>query len=354
MKIGVPRETKEGERRVGLQPAAIAALTAAGHALHVESQAGAAVGHDDAAYARAGAIVGASADAWKCELIVKVKEVQRAEFASLAGQSIFAFQQLVGEPARTRALAAAGVTALAFELVREPSGGFPLLAPMSVISGRMSIEVATRHLRRRPARVLVLGAGNAGLAAAQAALQAGAEVIVLTRSQRSVEAAQAHLGPNARTGLAVPDAVEEAALRADLVVGAALVPGEPTPKLLPRALVKRMSRGAMIVDISIDGGGVAETSRPTTHESPVFVDEGVIHYAVQNMPAADPRASAAALSAAALPYALELANRGIAGAVRGNPALRASVLLWKGRPVHRGVADEAGLAYTPLSDADLA
>jgi alanine dehydrogenase len=189
--------------------------------------------------------------------------------------------------------------------------------------------------------VLVLGAGHAGLEAAKAARAAGAEAVVLSRTASA--AAQA----------ATPQAIERHALDADLVVGAVFVSGAPTPRLLPRALVARMKRGAMIVDISIDAGGVAETSRPTTHANPVYVEEGVIHYCVANMPAADPRAGTAALSAAALPYVHVLAAGGIARAVRDHAALRSGVLLWRGRVNHRGIAEEAGLPYTPLSDIDL-
>jgi alanine dehydrogenase len=220
-------------------------------------------------------------------------------------------------------------------MVRDANGNFPLLAPMSVIAGRMAIEAGTKHLGRVPANVLVLGAGHAGTSAAAAARATGAKVTMLRRAD------------------ATPQAIERAALEADLVVGAVFVAGEPTPKLLSRSLVSRMRRGAMIVDVSIDAGGVAATSRPTTHAEPVFVEEGVIHYCVGNMPAADPALASAALSAAALPYARELASKGIARALRDNAALRAGVLVWKGRVNHAGIAREAGLPYTALSDRDL-
>jgi alanine dehydrogenase len=216
-------------------------------------------------------------------------------------------------------------------MVRDAHGGFPLLAPMSAIAGRMAIDVAARHLGRAPRRVVVLGAGHAGSAAADSARAAGAQVTVLRRSN------------------ATPEAVERAVLEADLVIGAVFVPASPTPKLLPRSLVRRMRPGAMIVDISIDAGGVAETSRPTTHADPVFVEEGVIHYAVANMPAAQPAESARALWSAALPFVQEMAARGIAGAVRDNEALRSGVLLWRGRVNHAGIAAEAGLPFQPLT-----
>lgn len=351
MIVGIPRETKEGETRVALEPAAVASLVADGHELRVERGAGEAVGHRDEAYAAAGAVVVHAAEAWDAELVVKVKEVQPADLPHVrAGRAIFGFQHLPGEPERTRALAGRKATAIAFEMVRDALGGYPLLAPMSRIAGRMAIDVAERHRGAPAARVLVLGAGHAGIAAAREALARGGSALVLTRSQRSCDAARAE-GLEAR--LATPEAIEREALAADVVVGAVFIPATPTPKLLPRGLVRRMRRGAMIVDVSIDAGGVAETSRATTHEEPVYEAEGIIHYAVPNMPAALPREGAAALSAAVLPAVRELAGKGIGRALRENPPLREGVLLWRGRLNHRGIADEAGLPYTPLSDRDL-
>ena len=353
MRIGIPRETKDGELRVSLEPSGVAALVGDGHEVRVESGAGRGVGHGDDAYRNAGAMIATAPQAWQAELIVKVKEIQPADLPHVNAQAIFGFHQLPRAPGRTGELARRGVTAIAFEMVRDARGGFPLLAPMSVIAGRMALDVARSHLGHVPSRVLILGAGHAGLSAARAAMDAGARVTVLTRSEASREAARKHLGDSVETDIASAQSLERCALGADLVVGAVLVPGEPTPKLLPRALVARMRRGALIVDISIDAGGVAETSRPTTHAHPTYIAEGVVHYCVENMPAADPRAAAAALSTAVLPFARELAGKGIARAVRENPALRAGVLLWKGRVNHGGIAAEAGLAYTPLSDADL-
>ncbi len=336
MRIGVPRETKSGELRVALVPDHVAILARDGHEVRVASGAGGGIGHLDSAFLDAGARIVAPAEAWGAELVVKVKEIQHEDHPRLrAGQTIFCFHHLPGEPARTRAVAAGGITAIAFEMVRDATGGFPLLTPMSVIAGRMAIEVGAQYLGRPPRSVLVLGSGKAGLAAAAGALALGAEITVLRRAT------------------ATREGVERAALEADLVVGAVFVPGAPTPKLLPRSLVARMRRGAVIVDISIDAGGVAETSRATTHADPVFIDAGVIHYCVANMPAARPAEAAAAISAAVLPYVRELASKGLARAVRENAALRSGVLAWKGRVNHPGIAEEAGLAYTPLSDRDL-
>jgi len=337
-RVGVPRETKQGEKRVALLPAAVAALVKAGHAVLVEAGAGRGIGHGDDAYAAAGASIVSTAEAWSAGLIVKVKELQDAELDRVPrDRCLFGFHHLPGEPARTAALAARRATAIAFEMVRDAGGDFPLLAPMSRIAGRMAIEVAVEHLGSRPAQVLVLGAGHAGRAAERAARDLGARVTVLRR----------------RDGSCTPERIAAEALAADLVVGAVFVPATPTPKLLPRSLVARMKPGSMIVDISIDAGGVAETSRATSHAQPTYVDEGVVHYAVANMPAARPAEAAAALSEALLPFVLELCDKGIERAVHENDALRAGVLLWRGRVNHPHIAAEAGLPYTPLSEADL-
>jgi alanine dehydrogenase len=349
VRIGIARETKEGERRVALLPAHVSVLTAGGHEVCVERGAGAGIGVPDEAYRAAGARIVSAGEAWGADLVVKVKEVQPGEVALVkAGPALFGYQHLAGEPEMTRALAARGATAIAFELVRDERGGYPLLAPMSVIAGRMAVDAAARILGRELREVLVLGAGHAGLSAARAARDRGARVTVLTRSGTSRDAARRELGPAVDCGLATADAIERNALAADLVVGAVFIPGTPTPKLLPRALVARMRRGSVIADISIDAGGVAETSRPTTHAEPTFVEEGVVHYCVPNIPAADALSSAAALADALLPFVREIAARGIEGAVGENAALRAGVVLWRGHASHRGIAQEAGLPYTPL------
>ncbi len=334
MQVGVPREVKEGERRVALVPEAVGALVAEGHDVQVETRAGLTVGFDDEAYRDAGAMVVTARDAWDAELVVKVKEMQAEDFAlARPGTAVFAFHHLVGAPERIRALAQGKLTAIAFEMVRDARGQFPMLAPMSRIAGRVAAAIAQNELRRAPARVLVLGAGHAGQAAADAARKMGAQVTMLRRST------------------ATPEAVEREALEADLVVGAVFTAGQPTPKLLPRDLVRRMRRGAVIVDICIEEGGVAETSRPTSHEKPTYVEEGVIHYCVGNIPAAWPREATAAISQAALPYVLDMGRRDVESAVLANPDLRAGTLLWQGHVVDEAIAAEAGLPYTSLSAA---
>jgi alanine dehydrogenase len=335
--VGLPRETKPGERRVALLPVAVQELTAEGHDVQVEMRAGRAVGISDDDYRDAGAMIVTARDAWDAELVVKVKELRDEDVAHApAGLAVFGFHHLVGAPERARKVANTRLSAIAFELVRDARGGAPILAPMSRIAGRMSIDVAREHLGRVPARVLVLGAGPAGSAAAEAARATGADVTMLRRAT------------------ATREAVEEHALQADLVIGAAFVAGAPTPKLLPRELVARMKRGAMIIDISIEEGGVAETSRPTTHEQPVYVEEGVLHYCVGNMPAVRPADASAGLSEAVLPYVLDMASEGVEAALLRDAGLRSGVLVWKGQVAHPTVAAETGLPYTPLSEAELA
>ena len=343
MMIGVPRETKEGERRIALLPLAVQELTAAGHTTLVETHAALGIGIGDDDYRDAGADIVTARDVWDADLIVKVKEPQAADLRSMPkGATVFSFLHLTGEPERVRALAGRGATAIAFESVRDKQGRFPLLAPMSDIAGRMAIEAGRNLLGRVPQRVLVLGAGHAGQEAAKAARLAGSQVTMLARTARDgVEAAS-------------PEAIERYALEADLVVAAAFVAGQPAPKLIPRSLVKRMKRGAVIVDVSIEEGGIAETSRRTTHAKPTFVEEGVIHYCVGNMPAARPAEAAAAISEAVLPYVMDMADEGVATALLGNPELREAVLLWEGQVVQPAIAAESGLPYTALTDSMLA
>ncbi len=332
MIVGEPRETKEGERRVALLPRAVEEITAGGHDVRIETRAGAGVGIGDDHYRDAGADIVVARDAWDADLVVKVKEVTDTDLATMPREAtLFSFHHLPGEPERTRALAARNATAIAFEMVRDARGRFPLLAPMSRIAGRMVVE------RFPAAKVLVLGAGHAGSAAAEAARKRRAEVVVL----RSTDA--------------TPENVERHALDADLVVGAVFIAGAATPKLLPRSLVRRMKRGAVIADISIDAGGVAETSRPTTHAEPIYVEEGVVHYCVANIPAGVPLEAATALSEAILPYVLDIAAYdNVAVALRRSTELRNAVLIWLGRVNHAGIAAEAGLPYFPLTDAALA
>ena len=321
---------------MALVPRDIALLSGDGHDVRVQGGAGLGTGFSDDDYRRAGARVVDADSAWDGEMIVKVKELQESDFArAVPGQVIFGYHQLVGHPDHARRLLASGVTAIAYKAVRDANGGFPLLAPMSIIAGRMAVQVAALALGHAPANVLVLGAGCAGNSAADAARAAGARVTQLRRATATAQA------------------VKDAALQADLVVGAAFTAGQRSPKLLPRSLVAQMKRGSMIVDISIEEGGVAETSRATSHTDPTYVEEGVLHYAVPNMPSAVPREAAEAISAAVIPYARALASKGIARALLEDAGLRAGVLVWKGRCNHEGVAQESGTPYAPVSDLEL-
>jgi alanine dehydrogenase len=348
MSIGVPRETKPGERRVGLDVAAVAALAREGFAVNVESGAGAGIGASDDDYVRAGAKVATREEAWASDLVVKVKEIQAGEWERLRpGVTLFSFQHLVGAPALTRRLAVAGASVIAYEMVRDADGGFPLLAPMSIIAGRLAIEVGVTH-GSGTERVLVLGAGHAGREAVRRALDVGAHVTVLCRRESRRVSLRREFGASLEVDAATPAAIERAALVSDIVVGAVFVAGAATPKLLPRSLVARMKRGAVIVDVCIEEGGVAETSRPTSHEQPTFVEEGVVHYAVGNMPASVPQLASRALAEAALPYVRRLAALGTLPALREDAGLRAGVLMWNGRMVHAGIAREAGLPCSPL------
>lgn len=351
MIVGVPREVKEGERRVALLPEAVEQLVAGGNDVQVETQAGAGIGVDDAAYRAAGATVVTPRDAWDADLVVKVKEMQPGDFANAPrGAAIFSYHHLTGAPQRTRGLAQKAATAIAWEAIHDSRGRFPLLEPMSLIAGRMAAEIAPGLAGRAPERVLVLGAGHASRTAARVAAAKGAVVTVLTRSERSRDAVRA---AGIAAELATPEAIEHHALAADAVIAAVFQDGQPTPKLLPRALVARMKRGALILDISIEEGGVAETSRRTTHANPVYVEEGVIHYCVGNMPAARPREASAALSQAALPYILDMERQGVDGALAASAELRSGLQVWRGRVAHAAIAAEAGLPYEPPSLAEL-
>ena len=351
MIIGLPRETREGERRVALLPTAVGALVEEGHEVRVQSGAGEGIGLTDRDYDRVGAVIANGFDAWSADLVVKVKELQDMDFRiAPPGRTLFAFQHLPREPQRTRALAGRGDTAIAFENLEMHEGYFPLLAPMSSIAGRMAVEVAAKLRNGELGEVLILGAGHAGLSAARVLSRNRIKASLLTRSEATRDAAREQ---GFVAEIASPERIEALALAADVVIGAIFVPGQPTPKLLPGSLVRRMKKGSVIVDVSIDAGGVAETSKPTTHQRPTFVEHGVIHYCVPNMPAALPAEGSEAISVAALPWVRQMAAKGIATAIRESEPLQRAVLVWKGHVTHEGIAAEAGLPYTPLSDAAL-
>jgi len=369
MRVGVPREIKTHEYRVGLTPSSVRELARLGHEILVESGAGVAIGCEDADYFASGARVVESADEVfaQAELVVKVKEPQPVEIARLReGQVLFTYLHLAPDPEQTRALLASGCTAIAYETITDDRGGLPLLAPMSEVAGRMAPQVGAYALEVNnggrglllggvpgvePARVVVIGGGVVGTNAARMALGLGADVVVLDRSLPRITYLDDVFGPRLKTHYATFDAVEELVLNADLVIGAVLVPGAETPKMVPRTLLPEMRNGAVLVDVSIDQGGCFETSRPTTHDDPTYIIDGVVHYCVANMPGAVPRTSTYALNHATLPFVLELAEEGWSDACRTNRHLRNGLNIHGGRVTHPAVAEALGIDLLPAGEA---
>jgi alanine dehydrogenase len=364
MRIGVPKEIKVHEYRVGMTPASVREAAAHGHQVLVERDAALRQGITDADYQRAGAkIVPSAAEIFaQADLIVKVKEPQPNECALLrAGQAIFTYLHLAPDPEQTRALMASGATAIAYETVTNARGGLPLLAPMSEVAGRMAIQAGAHCLEMEqggrgmllggvagvaPAKVVVLGGGVAGVNAARMAIGLEAQVTVLDINVERLYAIDQQFGASVNTIFSTRQAVEDYVLEADLVIGAVLVPGAAAPKLLPESLVEGMKRGSVIVDISIDQGGCSETSKPTTHAAPTYVAHGVVHYCVTNMPGAVARTSTFALNNATLPFVLALAAKGPEAAMLADPHLLAGLNVYQGRIAHPAVAAALGLPYS--------
>jgi alanine dehydrogenase len=365
VRIGVPKEIKDNEFRVGLVPATVRELSAHGHQVLVEVGAGLGAGLSDAEYAAAGAeIVADAAQIFaRSDLIVKVKEPLSDERKQLrSGQALFTYLHLAPDPEQTRDLMSSGVTAIAYETVTDANGKLPLLAPMSRVAGRMAPQVGAHHLERphggrgvllggvpgvEPANVLVIGAGEVGGNAAVIAAGMQADVTVMARSAESLKAV-ARLGGRVRTAVSTNEAIEALCRQADLVIATALVPGAMAPKLISAATVKSMKPGSVIVDVSIDQGGNAETSRPTTHSQPTFIVEGVVHYCVANMPGAVPRTSTFALNNATRPFVLALADKGLRRALNEDEHLRNGLNVYEGAVACRAVAAAQGLVYTPI------
>ena len=363
MIVGVPREIKVHEYRVGLTPESVARLTERGHGVVVEQGAGAGIGAGDAEYRGAGADIAATPEAVfeAAELIVKVKEPLARERARLRpGQAIFTYLHLAADAQQARDLVASGAVAIAYETVTSGLGGLPLLAPMSEVAGRMAVQAAAHYLARpqgergvlmsgatgvQPARLLVLGAGVVGSNAARVAAGMGAEVTVLDRSPDALRRLFLQHGSRLRTAVSAPEVIERELRRADAVIGAALVPGAIAPRMVTRAMLAGMKRGAVLVDVAIDQGGCFETSRPTTHADPVYTVDGIIHYCVANMPGAVPRTSTYALNCATLPYVIELADRGVEEALGNNPNLRDGLTVCRGAITRREVAEALGYPY---------
>ncbi len=355
MHIGIPRETKDHEYRVALTPEGARRLVEAGHAVSLEAGAGAAVGYADTAYRAAGASLVDAAGAWSADLVVKVKEPQPDEIAHLRdGQLLFCYLHLAAAPQLARDLMARGVTAIAYETVSDAAGRLPLLAPMSDIAGRLAPQMGALGLHKMhggngkligglpgvaPAHVVVLGAGVVGLGAARVAAGLGARVTLLDRLADKLAHAEILSGARVFTRFSSPETIAACLADADVVVGAAQIPGRHAPRLIPLDLLRRMPQGSVLVDVSIDQGGVAETSRPTTHSAPFFVAEGVVHYCVTNMPGAVARTATEALTHATLPYVLALAGHGLAALAR-DPGLKAGLHVQAGRIAHAGLAED--------------
>jgi alanine dehydrogenase len=369
MRIGVPKEVKVHEYRVGLTPASVREVVAHGHDVLVETGAAERMGVSDDAYRKAGAkIANSAADVFAdAELIVKVKEPQAEERKLLhEGQTIFTYLHLAPDPKQANDLMRSGVTAIAYETVTSPHGGLPLLAPMSEVAGRMAIQAGAHCLEMEqggrgmllggsagvaPANVLVIGGGVAGVNATRMAIGLEALVTCIDINIERLYALDQRFGASLNTIFSTRQAIEDYVLAADLVVGTVLVPGAAAPKLISEELVKNMKRGSVIVDVSIDQGGCAETSHPTTHAHPSYVQYGVVHYCVTNMPGAVARTSTFALNNATLPFVLALADKGIVGALRSDPHLLAGLNVYKGEITYAAVAAALGLPYREARNA---
>mgnify|MGYP000097261875 CR=1 FL=1 len=368
MIVGVPKEIKDQEYRVGLTPAGVEMLVRAGHRVLVEAGAGEGSGFSDQAYADAGAeVVTGPEKVWRlAELVVKVKEPQPVEYPLLQpGQLLFTFLHLAADENLTLALLRSGIVGIAYETVQLPDGRLPLLTPMSEVAGRMAIQVAAHYLERPaggrgkllggvpgvfPSRVVIIGAGTVGTNAAQIALGMGAQVILIDVNLDRLRYLSEVLHGNLITLMSNHRNIANAVQGAEAVIGAVLIPGARAPKLVTREMVASMEPGSVIIDVAVDQGGCVETSRPTSHSDPVYLVDGVIHYCVPNMPGAVPRTSTYALSNATLPYVLKLANLGLEEAVRQDSALARGVNIYRGHVTHPAVAQAFGLDYVPLTE----
>jgi alanine dehydrogenase len=364
MLIGVPKEVKTHEYRVGLTPSSVREVVDHGHQVLVETGAGNGISATDADYTRVGAQIVATAQEifTRADMIVKVKEPQPAERARLReGQVLFTYLHLAPDAEQTRDLVRSGAVCIAYETVTAPGGGLPLLAPMSEVAGRMAVQTGARCLEKEfggrgillggvpgvpSARIVVLGAGVVGSNAAQIAVGTGAQVVVIDRNIDALRRLDRLLGARVITVYSNRDNIEREVLRADVVIGGVLIPGAAAPRLVTRDLVSRMKQGSVIVDVAIDQGGCFETSRPTTHADPTYVVDGVVHYCVTNMPGAVPRTSTYALNNATLPHVLALADHGYRVALQRDPHLRGGLNVHRGQVTCREVAEALG--YAPV------
>jgi alanine dehydrogenase len=364
MRIGIPKEIKNHEHRVGLTPASVKEFVRAGHDVTVQTLAGAAAGMPDEQYIQAGATIAASAESVfaGADMIVKVKEPQLSECAQLRpDQILYTYLHLAPDPEQTKALMASGAICIAYETITGNGGGLPLLAPMSEVAGRMAIQAAAAHLEKSkggqgillggvpgvPAgHVVILGAGVVGTNALQMAVGLGARVTVIDKSLDRLRQLDLLFGNRISTTYSTQSAIEHLMPDADVVIGGVLLPGAAAPKLVTRAMVKTMKAGSVLVDVAIDQGGCFETSRPTTHDDPTFEVDGVIHYCVANMPGAVARTSTFALNNATLPHGLALANLGWQQALKNDPHLRHGLNVCQGQVTYQAVAQALDLPYT--------
>ena len=367
MRIGVPRETKDREYRVGMVPDGVRQLVAGGHHVLVQRGAGEGSGLDDDAYARAGARLVDAEEAWSsADLVVKVKEPNVSEIGYLnQDQALFCYLHLASAPEVTAGLRDAGVVALAYETIQQSDGAFPVLAPMSEVAGRLAVQIGVTLLQKdrggkgllvggvpgvARGRITILGAGTVGINAVRVAHALGAEVDVLDIDLKRLTYLYDIFGGDLNTLFSNPANVERSVVTSDLVVGAVYVAGRRAPRLVTEKMVAQMEPGSVIVDVSVDQGGCVETIHVTTHSNPTYELHGVIHYGVANMPGAVPRTSTFALANATLPYVEAMADRGVEAAVRADPALALGANLWKGDVVCPGVAESLGLPHRPLAE----
>jgi alanine dehydrogenase len=362
MLIGIPKEIKDNEFRVGATPDMVHALTRAGHQVHVETKAGDAIGFSDEMYEAAGAkIVKGPAEAYKAEMVIKVKEPQSSEFPLMhEGQILFCYFHLAPDPVQTKHLLERKVIAIAYETVTDRHGRLPLLVPMSEIAGRIAIQAGATALQMvyggrgvllggvpgvPQGRVVVIGGGVVGTQAARMALGLGADVIILDNNLTRLRELDALYGPRLKTLFASPSNIEQKVINADLVVGAVLVPGKLAPRLITKHMVSKMLKGSVIVDVAIDQGGCCETSKPTTHSHPIYLVDGVVHYCVANMPGACARSATMALTNATMTYALRLANKGYKVALKEDPGFMEGLNLYKGKVTNLSVAQDLGYDF---------
>jgi len=367
MRVGVAREIKPQEHRVALTPAGARELVQRGHEVLVETSAGIGSAFPDDAYERAGASIVSLDDVWgQSELLLKVKEPVAREYGRLRpGLTLFTYLHIAADETLTRALVDSGVTAIAYETVETVDGALPLLAPMSEIAGRLAPQAGAHYLEKpkggrgillggvagvSPGRVLVIGGGMVGYNAAVIAIGLGAQVTILERSVDRMRYLEQILSGRVTLLMSSSLQIEESLKDADLVIGAVLIPGALAPKLITREMLGAMKEASVLVDVAIDQGGCAETSRPTTHDDPVYTVDGVIHYCVANMPGAVPITSTRALTNVTLPYAEELADYGVLDAIRRDPALARGVNVIDGKITYRAVAEAHGFEHTPLED----